>query len=174
MTICLYIFHCLWLIILQAAVLPHFSLLSGFYDLLLPFIIYLGFSRSFRDSVPVIFFAGFVMDNLSGGPFGVYLTTYFWMFATIKWSIKYFQARNRTLWLLIVAIGVLFENLILFVPTALLQADDWLPIFSMNILLSQVFWAILTGPLFLLFFNYIDQAWEAWRLDKLKTHYNGF
>ncbi|MFC1858461.1 hypothetical protein ACFL9U_10635 [Thermodesulfobacteriota bacterium] len=169
MTICLYIFHCLWLIILQAAVLPHFSSLSGFYDLLLTLIIYLGLSRSVRDSVPVIFFAGFVMDNLSGGPFGVYLTTYFWMFATIKWLIKYFQAHNRALWLLIVAIGVLVENLIFFVPRAILQAEDWVPIFSMNILMPQFFWAILTGPLFLLFFSHFDQAWETWGLDKLKT-----
>jgi len=40
----------------------------------------------------------------------------------------------------------------------------------MNILMPQFFWAILTGPLFLLFFSHIDQVWEAWRLDKLKTH----
>ena len=71
---------CLFLVILQTTIIPYLPLLDKFYDLLIPFIVYLGLSRPVRESLPFVLFLGFIMDNLSGGPFGLYLTTYFWLF----------------------------------------------------------------------------------------------
>ena len=43
----------------------------------------------------VVLFLGFIMDNLSGGPFGLYLTTYFWLYVGVK-GITTFQFHFNT------------------------------------------------------------------------------
>ena len=65
---------CLFLVILQTTVMPYLPLLDSFYDLLIPFIVFIGLSRPVRESLPFVFCLGFIMDNLSGSPFGLYLT----------------------------------------------------------------------------------------------------
>jgi rod shape-determining protein MreD len=72
MIYCFYIGICLCLVILQTAVLPHIPLLDTFYDLIVAFIIYLGLYRPLRDGLLLALFLGFIMDNLSGSPFGIY------------------------------------------------------------------------------------------------------
>ncbi len=105
---------CLFLVILQTTIMPYLPLLDKFYDLLIPFIVYLSLFRPVRESLPFVLFLGFIMDNLSGGPFGLYLTTYFWLYVGVKGITMFIQVGNRLLIIaLIVANGVLFENLIL-------------------------------------------------------------
>jgi rod shape-determining protein MreD len=86
---------CLFLVILQTTVMPYLPLLDKFYDLLIPFIIYLSLSRPVRESLPFVLFLGFIMDNLSGGPFGLYLTTYFWLYVGVKGITTFIQVGNR-------------------------------------------------------------------------------
>jgi len=88
---------CLFLVILQTTVMPYLPLLEKFYDLLIPFIVYLGLSRPVRESLPFVLFLGFIMDNLSGGPFGLYLTTYFWLYVGVKGITMFIQVGNRLL-----------------------------------------------------------------------------
>ena len=82
---------CLLLVILQTTIMPYLPPLDKFYDLLIPFIVYLSLSRPVRESLPFILFLGYIMDNLSGGPFGLYLTTYF----GIQTAVCRRCARNR-------------------------------------------------------------------------------
>ena len=143
---------CLFLVIMQTTVLPHLPLLEKFYDLLIPFIIYLSLSRPVRESLPFVLFLGFIMDNLSGGPFGLYLTTYFWLYVGVKGVMTFIQVGNRFLIItLIVAGGVLFENLILLGAFAILVSKQQFAGDAWGIITFQVLWAISTGSLFLLF-----------------------
>ena len=143
---------CLFLVILQTTVMPHLPLLDRFYDLLIPFIVYLGLSRPVRESLPFVLFLGFIMDNLSGGPFGLYLTTYFWLYVGVKGITTFIQVGNRLLIItLIVAGGVLFENLILLGAFAILGSGQQFAGDAVEIVAIQVLWAIFTGSLFLLF-----------------------
>ena len=104
---------CLFLVILQTTIMPHLSVPGRFYDLLVPFIVYLGLFRSVRESLLIVVFVGFIMDNLSGAPFGLYLTTYFWLLIGVKGITLILQVGNRLFIVtLIVAAGVLMENLI--------------------------------------------------------------
>jgi rod shape-determining protein MreD len=145
---------CLFLIILQTTIMPYLPLLDKFYDLLIPFIVYLSLSRPVRESLPFILFLGFIMDNLSGGPFGLYLTTYFWLYVGVRGITMFIQVGNRLLIIaLIVAGGVLFENLISLGAFAFLGSRQQFAGDAPEIVTIQVLWAIFTGSLFLLFFR---------------------
>jgi hypothetical protein len=94
------------------------------------------------------------MDNFSGGPFGLYLTTYFWLYVGVKGITTFIQVGNRLLVItLIVAGGVLFENLILLGAFAILGSRQQFAGDAVEIVAIQVLWAIFTGSLFLLFFR---------------------
>ncbi|CAB1063991.1 hypothetical protein D1BOALGB6SA_8780 [Olavius sp. associated proteobacterium Delta 1] len=140
----------LFLMILQTTVMPYLPLLDSFYDLLIPFIVFLGLSRPVRESLPFVFFLGFIMDNLSGSPFGLYLTAYFWLFIGVKGITKLLQVGNRLfIMTLIVAAGVLIENLIFLGTLTILGPDPQLAGNAAKIVTIQVLWVIWTGPIFL-------------------------
>ncbi len=145
---------CLFLLILQTAVVPVLPLLDRFYDLMIPFVIYLGLSRSVRESLPFVLFLGLIMDNLSGSPVGLYLTTYVWLFAGVKGITKMLQVGNRLfIIMLIVAAGVLIENLIFLGTLTILGPDQQLAGHAAKTVIVQVLWAIWTGPVFLMIFR---------------------
>ena len=140
---------CLFLVILQTTVMPYWPLLDSFYDLLIPFVVFLGLSRPVRESLPFVFFLGFILDNLSGSPFGLYLTAYFWLFIGVKGITKLLQVRNRLFIItLIVAAGVLIENLIFLGTLTILGPDQQLSGNAARTVTIQVLWAIWTGPIF--------------------------
>lgn len=154
MIYCFYIGVCLCLVILQTAVLPHIPLLATFYDLIVAFIIYLGLYRPLRDGLLLALFLGFIMDNLSGSPFGLYLTTYCWLLIGVKWITTLIQVGNRVLLSLIVAVGVFIQNCIFIATFGMLGADSTLPAGALRTVLIQIIWALGTGSLMLMFFRH--------------------
>ena len=86
---CAYIGISIILVILQTTVLPNIPLAGQFYDLLIPMLVYLALFRPAHESLPFVFFLGLLMDNLSGTPFGLYLTTYFWLYIGVKMAAGY-------------------------------------------------------------------------------------
>lgn len=158
-----YLFHIgisLCLIIIQTTIIPYIPLFRGFYDLLIPFVIYLDIFRSFRESIPVILFFGFVMDNIYGGPFGLYLTTYLWLFVGVRWIITFLHVGNSLLWPFVVVAGVLMENLIFVGSSVLLEAGLHINSVVWGKIGTQVLWATFTGSVFILFFNYLFGQWN--------------
>ena len=94
------------------------------------------------------------MDNLSGGPFGLYVTTYFWFFIGVIGITKLIQVGNRLFIItLIVAAGVLAENLIFLGTFAIFSPDHQFSGDAAKIITIQVLWAIFTGSLFLVIFR---------------------
>lgn len=158
-----YFFHIcvsLCLIIFQTTVIPYIPLFHGFYDLLSPFVIYLSIFRSSRESIPVILFFGFVMDNIYGGPFGLYLTTYLWLFVGVRWIITFLHVGNSLLWPFVVVAGVLMENFIFVVSSVLLKAGLHINSVVLGMVGVQVLWAVFTGPVLISFFNYLFGKWN--------------
>jgi len=157
---------CLFLIIFQTAVLPVLPLLDRFYDVMIPFVVYLGLFRSVRESLPFVLLLGFVMDNLSGSPVGLYLTTYFWLFIGVKGITKLLQVRERLfIIMLIVAAGVLVENLIFLGTLTILGSEQQLAGNAARTVVVQLLWALWTGPVFLIIFknmqNKLDLGFKA-------------
>jgi rod shape-determining protein MreD len=158
MIYCFYIGICLALIILQTTVLPNLPLFDRFYDLLIPFVIYLALYRAVREGLILVCFFGFIMDNLSGGPFGLYLSTYCWLFIGVKWTIKYVQVANKVLLSLVAVAGVLLENLIFLGASSIVGPGLVVGGDTVRIIVFQMIWALGTGPLFLILFRHL-QYW---------------
>ena len=162
MTYCFYICACLCLIIFQTTIIPHISLFNHFYDLLIPFIIYLGLFRPAREGILFILVPGFLMDSLSGGPFGLYVTIYLWLFIVVKSVSKYLHVRNNILLVFIVAAGVLMENIIFIVSISMSGPDAQFLSITAKTVIFQILWAVSTGFFFLIFFNHMHTKLEKW------------
>jgi rod shape-determining protein MreD len=145
-----YIGTCLFLILIQTTVLPYFNAFNGIYDLLIPFIIFISICLPIRESLPFVLILGLIMDNLSGSPFGLYLTFYFWLLGGVRLILTFLRVSNKFLLSLVVVIAVLIENVIV-IGTFALSGPDWqLPADALKNMALPIFWALLTGPIFLL------------------------
>lgn len=162
MTYCFHIVICLGLIVVQTTVMPYIPLFDRFYDLLSPFVIYLSIFRSNRESLVIIFLFGFFMDIISGGPFGLYITAYVWLFIGVRWAITFLHVGDSMLLPFVVALGVLMENFIFVVTSAMFEQSSRVSEAMVSTIIVQVLWAIFTGPLFLMFFNYSHHRWDRW------------
>lgn len=134
---------------------------AGFYDLICPFIIYLCVYRSLKESIPVILLFGFIMDSLSGGPFGLYLTSYIWIFAVVRWMITFLHITDSMLLPFIVAAAVFIQNMIFMGSILMVRGFAFYPK-TLNNIWIQVLWALFTGPFILLAFKKIHGGWDKW------------
>ena len=145
-----YIGTCLFLILIQTTIVPYFTAFNGIYDLLIPFVIFICICLPVRESLPFVLILGFIMDNLSGSPFGLYLTFYFWLLGGVRLILKFLRVSNKFLLSLVVVAAVLIQNLIV-IGTFALSGPEWqLPADTFRNMALPIIWALLTGPLFLL------------------------
>jgi cell shape-determining protein MreD len=158
----LYIFLCLVLILIQTTLIPALSLFNRFYDILIVVVIFLGLYRNLREGLPVILFAGFIMDNLYNGPFGLYLTVYLWLYACIRRCSVYFNVRSILFTFLIVPAGVLFQNIIFVISFSLFNAGSLQYPDVYFVIAKQIIWAMITGPAFLILLTLSLNVWGRW------------
>jgi hypothetical protein len=125
------------------------------------FVIHIALFRYARGSIIVVILLGYVMDNLSGGTFGLYITTYFWLFVGIRWVLKFLHMDYKIFLPGVVALGVLIENFI-FLGLAMMEKGFWFSPGTIKVITIQVLWAIFTGPFFLMFLNYTHDKWDKW------------
>ena len=146
-----YIGTCLFLIIVQTTLLAYFNVFAGMYDLLIPFVIFLSICLPLRESLPFILILGLIMDNISGSPFGLYLTFYFWLLVGVRWVLMFFRASNKLFLSLVVVVAVLIQNG-LIIGTFGFAGPGWqIPAAALKNMSAQFLWALATGPLFLFF-----------------------
>lgn len=144
-----YIGSCLFLIIVQTTLLTYFKIFAGMYDLLIPFVIFISICLPLRESLPFILILGLIMDNISGSPFGLYLTFYFWLYVGVRWILKFLRVSNKFFLSLIVIVAVLIQNGLILGTFGFARQGWQLPADALKIITLQFFWALATGPLFL-------------------------
>lgn len=145
---------------LQTTVFPFFSMFRNFYDLGVPFVIYIGMFRSMREGILVILVLGLLRDGLSGGQFGLFTTVYLWLFLGASFIVRVCHGRNRIVMFLIVVMGVVIGNFILFVITAMLEPETGRCYLFLKATGKQAIWALFTGQLFLVVFLRIQKKME--------------
>ena len=161
----IYIAVCLAMIILQTSVMPYFPLFQHFYDLIALVVIYLGLYRPVRESIFLIVFVSVLMDTLSGGPFGLYLATYGWIFVGVVWMRRFMRVGNQLLLPAVMAVGILIQNIISIGTVTLLIPETQMPTTVLRTVFTQILWAVITGPLVLKFFNYGHRQWNQWTAE---------
>jgi cell shape-determining protein MreD len=159
----IYFFHILIgfsLVVFQTTIAPYFSLFAGLYDLLVAIIIYLGFFRSPRETIPFVLFFGMVMDVFSGGIFGLYATAYFWLYMCVLGLTLFIRKNNVMMLPVVVIFGVVLENIVMIGIPALMDAGAIIPESAVKVVIGQAAWALFTGPLLILAVKYVDDRWE--------------
>jgi hypothetical protein len=68
----------------------------------------------------------------------------------MRWIIKYLRAGNKLFLSLIVVVAVLIENILVMGTFAFFGPIGELPAEAVENIALQIFWALVTGPLFLL------------------------
>ena len=163
MTIVFYILVSLCLVLIKTTLIPGVPLFDKFYDLLLPIIIYLSFFRSKVEGVPIVLFFGVIMDSLCGGPMGLFLIIYIWLYVGMRWLAQFLHTGNVMLLALAVAIGVVFEISILLGYMALLAPRASIPVDAGETVALQIMWALITGPMIMMIIAWFQKQLDFWR-----------
>ena len=157
----------LGLIVFQTAVRPQIGLLTGIYDVLIAYILFLGLYRPLKESLTVVLVSGFAMDSLSGGSFGLFLTTYLWAFTITRQMTHFLHPGNLVLRFFIVALGVVIQNGVYMGVATVLEDMTLAPASIKQTALTQLFWALGTGFVLVTVFQQIHRKWD----DILGTYF---
>ena len=152
------------LLCIQTTLLPAFPRLFAQYDFLIPFVAYLTLFRSSIGILPVILLSGCLMDLLSGGFIGIYLSAYILILICFRNATIYFHFKNSTLFQLVVIFSVLIENII-FALVIFLQAFTVdFSFYSSRVVMTHLLWALVSSPLIYYMFDFVFNE-----IDKLIT-----
>lgn len=143
----IYIVSSLCLVTLQTALIPRLGFVGHFFDLLLPWVIYLAAFRPAHEALPFVVFMGALMDNLSGGPFGLYLTSYLWLFLAVRLAATVVRAENAMVLVLTLIAAVAFQNILFFMALGLSGSGGHTTGEVIRVVSEQLGWVLLTGPL---------------------------
>lgn len=125
-----------------------------FYDFLVPLAVYLSLYKPLSHGLPVLIAAGLIMDMLSAAPIGIYVTSYLWVFLAFRRVARWVGIKDHLLFSMLAVIGVLFENLIFAIAVIPANPQGFFTLQSLQIILIQVFWTVITAPFLWLGFNY--------------------
>jgi rod shape-determining protein MreD len=141
----LYLASGLLLVIFQTTIVPRLPVVTHCFDLLLPWVIYIAAFRPVHETLPFVLFMGVLMDSLSGGAFGLYLTSYGWLFIAVRLTATVIRAENPLLLVVIILAAVAGQNALFF---AVLGAggDEAAAPDIIRVVSEQVGWVLLTGP----------------------------
>lgn len=163
MTILFYILVSLCLLVIKTTLTPGLPFFAKFYDLLIPIVIYLSLFRTLREGIPIVLFFGLIMDSLCGGPMGLYMATYIWLYVAMRYLRQVLHAGNIVLFAVAVAGGVAFESFVLLAYMLVLAHDTIVWADAANITMRQIFWALITGPIFMVMISWIQKQIDIWR-----------
>lgn len=149
-----YIAICLGMVVCQTALIPRLPAFGNFFDLLLPLVVFLAAFRPLHESVPFAMFLGILMDNLSGGPFGLYLTSYVWLLIGVRLATSVIRADNPILLVALIMAGVLLQNAIFFGALATAGPSQPHPGDALRVITEQIGWVLLAGPFLSVFMRH--------------------
>jgi rod shape-determining protein MreD len=136
----------LLLVICQTTLLPLLPVTRHFFDLLLPLVIYLAAFRPMHEALPFTLFLGVLVDNLSGGPFGLYLTSYVWLLIGARLAAMVVRAENPIMLVLLLIAAVAAQNGLFLAVLGSAGPADLSGGFALRVMTEQIGWVLLIGP----------------------------
>jgi hypothetical protein len=145
------------IIVGQTTVLTMPCLRGMSYDLVIPMVVFFRLNLAVKQGGPLVFLMGFAMDLFSGGSFGLYLTTYFWIFLGVQAVSTFFDVQGGLFRSLLIGLCVLLQNVFFAVfasfPDRL--GDALFPLLG-NVVL-QVFLGAVTGSAIIKGLEYLQR-----------------
>ncbi len=143
---CLYLMIGLSVVVAQTTILKLPLFHGVFYDLLIPLVVFLSLNLPNMKGVLVVVILGLIMDLLSGGIFGLYLSIYFWIFLWVKSVSKYFDVCDTVSQSVLIGVCVFLQHLIFCISVAAPWPGTQLLAAQTATVLLQTIFAGLTGP----------------------------
>jgi len=119
------------------------------YDILIPLVVYLSLYHPNGKSLLLVLCLGLMLDGITGGPMGIYVLTYFWMFAGIQMAVQFLQKDSPVLTVSAILLGVLLENGLLLAVGALSVNRSVTVTDMTGTICGRLVMAAITGPLLL-------------------------
>jgi cell shape-determining protein MreD len=156
----------LFLVIFQTTIYYAIPALNHFVDLLIIFVIYAGLYLPFLESIILVLVLGALMDSITGGLFGLYLSIYFWIVVGLRPFVTLLNLKNAHTLRLLLGIAIGFENLMLFIGTVALKQEIVFSSESFRGMAYHLIWTLTLGPIFIKFLNAMDRHFEVYAQSK--------
>lgn len=166
-----YVFYipvCLTLIVLQTSILFRLPFGSQLFDLPVTLVIYMGLLRPLRESLPVILLMGLLMDHLSGAPFMLYTSAYFWVYILVVALTAVLQVRLRFRLGIIVVAAVSLQNAIFVFGSHLAASGAYFPALEAGKFSLRLLWALVLGPLCIILIERLHAMWDRFVAERIK------
>ncbi|MCW7755091.1 hypothetical protein OOT00_13970 [Desulfobotulus sp. H1] len=125
---------------------------------MLVYTVYLGLESDLFQGLVLVLVAGLVLDGLTGGPFGVFIFSFLWVFCMVRWLGGFLRTSSPLFSLLAVLSGVLLENMFTILTLASgTHAAGALPAAG-RFLVIQMLSALVLSPLLLRFFRKVHHC----------------
>ena len=132
-----------------------------FYDLLIPLVVFLSLNLPIRAGVSVVLILGLIMDLLSGGMFGLYLSIYFWIFLSTRSLSKCFDVGKTIFQFILIGACVLGQHVVFWVSVTPLSKGAQLLAAQTTTVLIQTVFAVLTGPGILMLLQRLEARFQV-------------
>jgi cell shape-determining protein MreD len=156
----------LFLVIFQTTIYYAVPALNHFVDLLIIFVIYAGLFLPFLESIVIVLVLGALMDSITGGLFGLYLSIYFWIIVGLRPFVTLLNLNNAHTLRLLLGIAIGFENLMLFIGTVALKQEIVLSSAFFRGMAFQLIWTLTLGPFLIRRLNAMDRHFKVYAQSK--------
>gem|GEM_PF-6304965 len=155
------------LIIFQTTVLPFwFANLPGC-DLMMLLVVYFGMYHELKVSMPTVLILGYVIDNLSSAPFGIYTSVYPWSLLIVHWMVNILHSGNRLLIVFMPVVGLIIVNALFWILLHVAQPGFQPPPGVGSTIGKQFLLTLIMGPVIIVLFEKIYSLSNRW-LRKFK------
>jgi rod shape-determining protein MreD len=146
------------LIIVQTSIHPCFSVFSQSFDLLFVIVLSLSLRFSHPGTGVAVFLLGCAMDSVSGGPFGLYISAYVWIYILVRSLKSLVHLENIVFLICMSAVAVVVENAFLVFTFVVGKGADAVSSRDLVLMVKQTLLALIVVPLLVLV---VDQL-ERW------------
>lgn len=160
MTFLFFIILSLLLIVLQTTVLPEISIIRNTFDLVIINILYLSLLFSHPWALAAVAVIGCIMDSLSGSPFGLFISSYIWMYILVQLMKPVFFSRSLFFLPAVTLFSVLIEYLFLLLSVFISSGSKGVVSLSYPLMIKQLFWAAVLIPVAVKLVFVVARYWD--------------
>jgi rod shape-determining protein MreD len=148
------------LVIVQTTLVPEIPFFHYCFDLLIVNVLYVSLFASHGFFVVYILVLGWIMDSLSGAPFGFYISSYLWIYVFVQILRNVIHAGNFIFIPIISAVAVVMEHGFLMFTLLVKQGGWFFSSTDMVSMCKQTLVGFFIIPLFLWLVHRCKEFWD--------------
>lgn len=130
--------------------------LKNFVNLTCSFVVYAVLFLPFGEGLFLILLLGFLLDSVTSGPFGLYISVYLWILVGFRPFVTMLNLKNIHALQFLTGIAIIFENVVFFAVTSFLKPETVLSSHFIKGMVFQFLWTVALSPFLIRFLNAMD------------------